>query len=230
MSTEEKKATDVMFVPSEKSFALSKVKLIKDGGLDVHYEVTETVGNESYTNKYHVESAKDIHPDLRACFERLRPIMGRIFNITSFLSFMETPEIKATKAQKDAAREYADEMLKNIEVRGVSFSGQDDNVGVVLTGLFTVSNNQKTAINSPRLKFNTETFGFEEVLEETAGDIEREVYAFLFKGKKAQLELFGADGNAAPGVENEPGLFPDVNDPANENDNDNGGDDETGDI
>lgn len=230
MSTEEEKATDVMFVPSEKSFALSKVKLIKDGGLDVHYEVTETVGNESYTNKYHVESAKDIHPDLRACFERLRPIMGRIFNITSFLSFMETPETKATKAQKDAAREYADEMLRNIEVRGVSFSGQDDNVGVVLTGLFAVSNNQKTAINSPRLKFNTETFGFEEELEEIAGDIEREVYAFLFKGKKAQLELFGADGNAAPGVESEPGLFPDVDDPANENDNDNGGDDETGDI
>lgn len=219
-----------MFVPSEKAFALSKVKLIKDGGLDVHYEVTETVGNESYTNKYHVESAKDIHPDLADCFNRLRPIMGRIFNITSFLSFMETPETKATKAQKDAAREYADEMLRNIEVRGVSFSGQDDNVGVVLTGLFTVSNNQKTAINSPRLKFNTETFGFEEELEEIAGDIEREVYAFLFKGKKAQLELFGADGNAAPGVESEPGLFPDVDDPANENDNDNGGDDETGDI
>lgn len=187
-----------MFVPSEKSFALSKVKLIKDGGLDVHYEVTETVGNESYTNKYHVESAKDIHPDLRACFERLRPIMGRIFNITSFLSFMETPETKATKAQKDAAREYADEMLRNIEVRGVSFSGQDDNVGVVLTGLFAVSNNQKTAINSPRLKFNTETFGFEEELDEIAGDIEREVYAFLFKGKKAQLELFGADGKRRP--------------------------------
>lgn len=219
-----------MFVPSEKAFALSKVKLIKDGGLDVHYEVAETVGNESYTNKYHVESAKDIHPDLADCFNRLRPIMGRIFNITSFLSFMETPETKATKAQKDAAREYADEMLRNIEVRGVSFSGQDDNVGVVLTGLFTVSNNQKTAINSPRLKFNTETFGFEEELEEIAGDIEREVYAFLFKGKKAQLELFGADGNAAPGVESEPGLFPDVDDPANENDNDNGGDDETGDI
>lgn len=219
-----------MLIPSEKAFALSKVKTLKDGGLDVHYEVTETIGNESYTNKYHVESAKDIHPDLRACFERLRPIMGRIFNITSFLSFMETPETKATKAQKDAAREYADEMLRNIEVRGVSFSGQDDNVGVVLTGLFAVSNNQKTAINSPRLKFNTETFGFEEELEEIAGDIEREVYAFLFKGKKAQLELFGADGNAAPGVESEPGLFPDVDDPANENDNDNGGDDETGDI
>lgn len=211
-----------MLIPSEKAFALSKVKTLKDGGLDVHYEVTETIGNESYTNKYHVESAKDIHPDLRNCFDCLRPIMGRIFNITSFLSMVETSDFKATKKQSELSRGFADEMLKNIEVRGVSFFGQDDNVGVVLTGLFTVSNNQKTAINSPRLKFNTETFGFEEELEAIVTNIENEVYAFLFKGKKAQLELFGADGEPAPGLfaelEKEDGLFPEVGDPANEDD------------
>lgn len=224
--SEKKENANVMLIPTEKAFALSKVKTLKDGGLDVHYEVTETVGNESYTNKYHVESAKDIHPDLRDCFDRLRPIMGRIFNITSFLSLMDTPDMKANEKQKNAARNFADEMLKNIEVRGVSLSGQDDNVGCVLTGLFTV-NNQKTAINSPRLKFNTETFGFEEELEEIIGDIENEVYAFLFKGKKAQLELFGADGEAAPGMSAEPenpGLFPDVDDPANEDENEPGDD------
>lgn len=220
-----------MLIPSEKAFALSKVKTLKDGGLDVHYEVTETIGNESYTNKYHVESAKDIHPDLRDCFDRLRPIMGRIFNITSFLSMVETSDFKATKKQNELSRDFADEMLKNIEVRGVSFSGQD-NVGIVLTGLFTVSNGKKTAINSPRLKFNTEKFGFEEELEEIAADIETEVYAFLFKGKKAQLELFGADGEAMPGLNAEKvednGLFPNVDDPAEETDGDD--DNETGDI
>lgn len=211
-----------MPIPTKEKFSLSKVKLLKDGGLDVHYEVTEFVGNESYTNKYHVESAKDVHPDLRGCFDRLRPIMGRIFNITSFLSMVETSDFKATKKQSELSRDFADEMLKNIKVRGVSFSGQDDNVGVVLTGLFAVSNNQKTAINSPRLKFNTETFGFEEELEEIAADIENEVYAFLFKGKKAQLELFGADGEPAPYLVAEPeregGLFTEVGDPANEDD------------
>ena len=220
--SEKKETANVIPISPEKSFALSKVRTLKDGGLDVHYEVTETIGNESYTNKYHVESAKDIHPDLRECFDRLRPIMGRIFNITSFLSMVETDDIKANKTQKEVARNFADEMLKNIEVRGVSYSGQDDNVGVVLTGLFTVSNNQKTAINSPRLKFNTETFGFEEELEEIVADIENEVYEFLFKGKKAQLELFGADGEPAPGLVAEPekegGLFPEVGDPANEDD------------
>lgn len=209
-----------MLIPSEKAFALSKVKILKGGGLDVHYEVTETIGDESYTNKYHVESAKDIHPDLRDCFNRLRPIMGRIFNITSFLSIVETPDFKATQKQNELSRDFADEMLKNIKVRGVSFSGQNDNVGVVLTGSFTVLDNQKTAINSPRLRFNTKVFGFEKELEEIAADIETEVYAFLFKGKKAQLELFGADGEPAPGLSAEKvegnGLFPDVDDLADD--------------
>lgn len=209
-----------MLIPSEKAFALSKVKTLKGGGLDVHYEVTETIGDESYTNKYHVESAKDIHPDLRDCFNRLRPIMGRIFNITSFLSIVETPDFKATQKQNELSRDFADEMLKNIKVRGVSFSGQNDNVGVVLTGSFAVLDNQKTAINSPRLNFNTKVFGFEKELEEIAADIETEVYAFLFKGKKAQLELFGADGEPAPGLSAEKvednGLFQNVDDPADD--------------
>lgn len=209
-----------MLIPSEKAFALSKVKTLKGGGLDVHYEVTETIGDESYTNKYHVESAKDIHPDLRDCFNRLRPIMGRIFNITSFLSIVETPDFKATQKQNELSRDFADEMLKNIKVRGVSFSGQNDNVGVVLTGSFAVLDNQKTAINSPRLNFNTKVFGFEKELEEIAADIETEVYAFLFKGKKAQLELFGADGEPAPGLSAEKvednGLFQNVDDLADD--------------
>lgn len=185
------KTTTAQTVPAEQNFALNKVKMIKDGGLDVHYEVTEAIDGVSYTNKFHVESAKDVHPDLINLFERLRPIMGRIFNITSFLSMIEAKEYKATDAQQAQARAFAQECMNNIEVRGVSLSGQGDNVGVVLTGLFTVSNNQKTAINSPRLKYANETFGFEEELEQIVADIEREVYEFLFRGKKAQLELFG---------------------------------------
>ena len=112
-----------MLIPSEKAFALSKVKTLKDGGLDVHYEVTETIGNENYTNKYHVESAKDIHPDLRDCFDRLRPIMGRIFNITSFLSMVETSDFKATKKQSELSRDFADDFFSRAKRRNWSCSG-----------------------------------------------------------------------------------------------------------
>ena len=139
---------------------------------------------------------------------------------------MATPEFKATKKQTDIAAAFAKECLDNIEVRGVSLSGQDDNVGVVLTGLFTISNNQKTAINTPRMKYNVEMFGFEEELENIVCDIENEVYEFLFEGKKAQLELFGADGEPNPLVyvndadnENENDMFPEMADPADDTDN-----------
>ena len=188
---------NAMSVPSKKAFSLAKVKLLKDGGLSAQYEVVETIGTESYTNDYEIESPKDIHPDLHECFERLRPIMARVFNVTSFLTLVEGKDFKATKAQTEAARDFADEMLKNIEIRGISYSGMGDNVGVVITGLLTVTNNQKVAINSPRIKFTSISFGLEEELEEIAADIENEVYAFLFEGKKAQTELFGADGEAA---------------------------------
>jgi hypothetical protein len=222
------KEKKTMLIPTEQQFALSKVKLAKTGGLTVHYEVTEVIGEESYTNKFLVESAKDIHPDLQGCFDRLRPIMGRIFHLTSFLSLIEISDFKANAKQKELARAFADELLKNIEVRGVSFSGQDDNVGLVLTALMTSGNNQKTAINSPRLKFNSETYGFEEDLESISGEIETEVYEFLFKGKKAQLDLFGANANDDEESDDEThtpvGEFPDVDDPAD--DLDPGDDDE----
>lgn len=208
-----------MLIPTEQQFALSKVKLAKNGGLTVHYEVTEVIGEESYTNKFLVESAKDIHPDLQACFDKLRPIMGRIYHLTSFLSLVEMPDFKASAKHKELARTFAEELLKNIEVRGVSFSGQDDNVGIVLTALMTSGNNQKCAINSPRLKFNSETYGFEEDLETISGEIETEVYEFLFRGKKAQLELFGAnvDDDENGDETHEPvEQFPDVDDPADD--------------
>lgn len=202
---ETKEVTEVknMPIPSENAFSLNKVKTLKDGGLDVHYEVVETVGNEAYTNKYHIESAKDIHPDLRKLFAKLRPIMGRVFNITSFKTLVSTDEFKARPGQVTLAEEFAEQCLKNIEVRGISLSGKDDNVGVVLTGLFEVANGQKSAINTPRLKLENETWGFEEELECIIADIETEVYAFLFKGKKAELSLFGEgdDDNQIEGTE-----------------------------
>lgn len=182
-----------MLIPSESAFSLSKVKLVKDGGLEVHYEVTEVIGSEAYTNKYHVINTKDIHPDLFNLFKSLTPIMGRIFKVTSFLSMVEADEFKATKKQNESARSFAERCLDDIEIRGISLSGQDDNVGVIITGIFTVANGLKTCINSPRIKMSVESFGFEEELENIISDIEQEVYEYLFKGKKAQLELFGAD-------------------------------------
>lgn len=185
--------------PSEKNFNLSKVKLNPNGGLAADYQVTETVGGEPSVTDYHANVSRDIHPDLRGLFEDLRPIVARVFNITSFLTFLDSDEMKLPESKKMLARAFADELIAKIDVRGVSWSGTDDNIGVVITAVFETPNGLKTRINTPRIKVAQISFGFEEELETIVTSIKREVYEFLFNGKQAQLSLFG-EGNA-PAIE-----------------------------
>lgn len=183
-------------IPTEKNYNLSKVKLNPNGGLQADYQVTETVGGEPSVTDYHANVSRDIHPDLRGLFEDLRPIVARVFNITSFLTFLDSDEMKLTESKKMLARAFADELIAKIDVRGVSWSGTDDNTGVVITAVFETPNGLKTCINTPRIKMATISFGFEEELEKIVEAIKTEVYQFLFNGKQAQLSLFGEQAPA----------------------------------
>lgn len=185
-------------IPTEKNFNLSKVKLNPNGGLQADYQVSETVGGEPSVTDYHANVSRDIHPDLLGLFEDLRPIVARVFNITSFLTFLESDEMKMAESKRLLARSFADELIAKIDARGVSWSGTDDNVGVVITAVFETPNGLKTCINTPRIKTANISFGFEEELEKIVSTIKTEVYQFLFNGKQAQLSLFGDSGDPNP--------------------------------
>lgn len=190
---------ELQTIPTEKKYNLSKVKLNPNGGLQADYQVTETVGGEPSVTDYHANVSRDIHPDLRGLFEDLRTIVGRVFNITSFLTLLDSDEMKLPESKKMLARAFADELIAKIDVRGVSWSGTDDNTGVVITAVFETPNGLKTCINTPRIKMATISFGFEEELETIVESIKKEVYAYLFSGKQAQLSLFGENGAADDG-------------------------------
>ena len=178
-------------IPTEKDFNLSKVKLLPKGGIQAEYQITQVVNGENSVIDRNETCTRDIHPDLRGLFEDLRNIVGRVFNITSFLTFLESDEMKLPESKRAAARLFADELLQKIDVRGVSWSGNGDNAGVVITSVFETPNGLKTCINTPRIKMATISFGFEEELEAIVDAIKNEVYSYLFKGKQAQLSLFG---------------------------------------
>lgn len=190
-----------MLTPSESAFSLDKVKTIAGGGLDVTFKVDEACGAEVYTEDYHLTSGKEIHPDLRKLLDALRPIMARVYHLSFFRSLLDTPDFKATKAQKELAETAYKEVEQCIEVSGVSLSGKGENVGVVISGKFKADTNQIMAINTHRIDLAATKYGFEEQLQEIVGKIETEVYAFLFKNKKAQLEIFDEFGEPA-GVQN----------------------------
>lgn len=195
-------------IPTEKDFNLSKVKLLPKGGIQAEYQVTKTVYGENTLIDRNETCTRDVHPDLLGLFADLRNIVGRVFNITSFLTLLESDEMKLPETKKALARSFADELLGKIEVRGLSWSGTGDKSGVVITAVYETANGLKTCINTPRIVLATISFGFEEELETIVETVKKEVYAYLFKGKQAQLSLFGAPENAP---ETDPDKDPDEN-------------------
>ena len=180
--------------PNEKNFNLTKVKCLPNGGLQVVYQMNENVDGEPSVSDYTATINRDIHADLRELFEDLRPVVARVFNITSFLTLLESKEMQLSDAKKKMAREYAEELVNKIDVRGVTWSGSGEGIGVIITSVFETPNGLKTCINTPRIKMSQISFGFEEELEVIVENIKSEVYQFLFNGKSAQLSLFGDNG------------------------------------
>ena len=176
-----------------KDFNLQKVKLEPKGGLLAVYQLTEVVKGEPTITDYQVNVARDIHPDLQKLFKDLRSILGRCIGLTSFLTITDGKELGLTDAKKEIARKYAEGLLQKIDVRGLSWSGSDENAGIIITSVYETPNGLKTCINTPRIKIAQSSFGFEEELEEIADAIKEEVYEFLFNGKQAQLSLFGEE-------------------------------------
>lgn len=182
---------EISAIPTEKNFNLSKIKLDPKGGILAEYQITATVDGEPSVIDRTEKSDGDVHPDLIGLFEDLRSIVARALNITSFLTLLESDEMKLPEGKKILARNFADELLKKIDVRGISWSGTGEKAGVVITSVYETANGLKTCINTPRIVLSTISFGFEEELETIVESIKTEVYAYLFKGKRAQLSLFG---------------------------------------
>lgn len=178
---------------SEKDFTLSKVKLLPKGGIQAEYQVMQVVGEEETVIDRSETSSRDVHPDLLGLFESLRAIVARVLNITAFLSL--TDGIGLNESQVQSLRDYAELLTKNIDVRGVSWSGTDENEGVVITAVLETPNGLKTCVNTPRIKLGQVSFGFEEELSKIVSEIDSEVYAYLFQGKQAQLSLFGENND-----------------------------------
>lgn len=196
-------------IPTEKNFNLSKIKIDPKGGLQVNYQITTTVDGEPSVIDRVDNCTREAHPDLLGLFSDLRAVVGRVFNLTSFLTLLA--EMKLPESDMQAGREFADELLNRIEVRGVSWSGTDENAGVVITAVFETPNGLKTCINTPRIKLAQISFGFEEELEKIAEAIKSETYKYLYEGKQAQLSLFGAaEPDASKPADDNPDDMPEM--------------------
>lgn len=166
------------------NFSLCSVKVQKNGGLNLTYDLREIIGDETYQDKESKSSSKIPHPDLTNLLKSLVPTVARVFGHyrVKAVAEKENPKLKLEDA--------VSEILSDINVTGIHLSGSNENSGLIISATYKTEGNQKVAINTHRIRYTDTVYGFEEDLEEVVQNIEDECFKYLYEGKKAQLQLF----------------------------------------
>ena len=117
------------------------------------------------SNKVRIECDEYTHPDLRNLFGKLQPLVAQVFQLSELQSGL-------------------------VVVTGIGIAGKEENKGCVISGEYITVSGQPTKICTPRIKFSESYYGFEAQLQDIANALQHEVYEYLFKGKKAELESY----------------------------------------
>lgn len=144
-----------------KDFDFKKSKL-KEGVVHVDYSINFKA-NGGIRHPKITDEINDPHPDL-------------VNSIKSFLDIL----LDIWEFEPNSADE--------VQVTGVSISGKDDNVGLIITGKKSVEGGV-VAMNSHRIRLAGDTYGYEGKLNEAYENHKKEVYLALYENKTAQLTI-----------------------------------------
>ena len=183
----------------KKNVTLHKVKTLNGGGLEATYRELIREDNTEHIDEHSKKSPVDPHPDLTDQLEELKTILARCYNINTIDLLRTSPNLdqqekEAFEIVASLIDKMALESMKKITVTGVNITGEKaegtDKRAIVITGKLYQANGSQIAMNSPRIKMNQDKFGFEDQVATIIEKLEEEVRAYIFDGKKAQLDLF----------------------------------------
>lgn len=180
---------------NQNQFALQKVKRNPNGGLYVEFQVEERDGNEIRWDDMKKGSSKIQHSDFNNVLDRMTSHVARCLNFSWIKTVMESSSLKTAEAKAfDQLEKIIEAGLKaaesNIVVNGITISGSDKKKQVIIMSTLTTGNKKKVAINTPLILLEADIFGFEQELVDDVDELVEETFAYLFKNKKAQLDIF----------------------------------------
>lgn len=181
---------------TRENFSMDKLKILKGGGVESDTTIEMSIDGSFMEITRNQKTPVVPHPDLENLVRDMKEKLLISAGFMDMRTIVNSKEFNATKLQKDAVEKAIDILKGKTTVTAVHVSGQDQNEGAIISGKIQAANGSNIAINSPRMRFKSQVFGFEEDLEGATAAIEGELYQYLHEGKKAQLEVFGEEGEA----------------------------------
>lgn len=180
--------------PNRDQFQVQKIKVLKDGGIEITHTIAVTDGSVTATESRTHTSPNIPHPDFIDSIRSLNDMLCKSVGMFDFQTVLnsdmhEQEERRAAKTLNPIVEKFIKHRLSMVQVNGISLSGEGKNEGVIISGKFTTPNNAAIAINSPRIIFERDAFKFENELLELCNRIVDEAYEYSYEGKKAQVSL-----------------------------------------
>lgn len=171
-------------------FKLRKLK-VNGGVVEVDYVHSYNFQGVTQDIEIHERRIRQPHPDLNKSLQMLNVYVARTTHLDALdvvRGFLEKEGKKETKVFVAQMIKNQSEILDSIDVRSITIKGENDKVAVVISSVLSCRGNA-TALNTPRIPLSRATYGVEEAIAESIDEITTEVFAYLFEGKEAQLQM-----------------------------------------
>lgn len=166
-----------------------KIKLIKGGGLELHFNDPVVSGSETYGRTLIEKSTVDIHPDMKTALDSLKPEFAKSTGFTFIVNEMiSRDDFKATDEQSKVLEKLRAEIYQRIVINGISIKGTEEKPVIVILGAVKYPKSNAVMSINPKIELEKDVYGFEQDMAEKVEAIVEEAIEYQ-NGKQAQLEI-----------------------------------------
>lgn len=165
-----------------KDFDLIKMKLTDKGVYVEHHENGTEPGTDKRNGEYQP------HPDLLNALDALKLYMATRLGLLEGWDFARE-HLKNSKNHLKSAIMKHEEVIERMNVNGITYVGEGETRGVMITGSIQTPKGGSTGLAVPKITFGKEVLGYETEVEELCGEIRKETYGYRFQKKKLQEDI-----------------------------------------
>lgn len=171
------------------NFELKRVKFIPNG-LEVDYNDCMNVDGETVKTFHKVKDPEYPHPDLQKEAGKLRGYIVRLMGLMNFANITYLSDL--SKQDKELNKQFQD--FFEIQATRVSIREivrDEGNNTVIIKYEFAGTDLSLFKMQTPKINLEGEILKFEIDMDTDLEGMKHEVFDYLFKGKRAQLSMFG---------------------------------------
>lgn len=171
------------------NFELKRVKFIPNG-LEVDYNDCMNVDGETVKTFHKVKNPEYPHPDLQNEAGKLRWYIVRLMGLMNFANITYLSDL--SKQDKELNKQFQD--FFEIQATRVSIREivrDEEKNTVIIKYEFTGTDLSLFKMQTPKINLEGEILKFEIDMDTDLEGMKHEIFDYLFKGKRAQLSMFG---------------------------------------